>query len=258
MLIGLDIGSSNTKIVLMDEDKNIIEKHLIPSKSDWMNVLENMPLSKVTEIKAVGGGASFIDGDLFNIPVTKVPEFEAVIKGGQYLTGENNCIVVCLGTGTSFSYSSNGIIEHIGGSGIGGGLLDALANYCCKEKDILSFLELAKNGDFSKIDLQIQDISLTDIGSLYADATAANMAKLNFNSSKEDIAIGICNLVFQNVGVMSVIADKKYNTGKAIVVGTLANCEAANKCLSGVEKLFNFKFIVPEDSAYAVAIGALL
>ncbi len=257
MIIGIDFGSTTTKIVLMD-GMNVIENYRIEKDDSYEAVLKSMDLSKVTKIMAVGAGASFIDGDILGIKTEKVEEFQAVALGGFFLSGLEECIVVSLGTGTSFLYVNKEMREHAGGTGIGGALLAALAKTGQDITNVNEFLELAKKGDINNSDLLIKDISKIDIGSLYGDVTAANMAKIDKNSAPCDYAYGVCNLVFQNVGVMAVMADKLYKTGNIVVMGSIGQSDIAKKCFGEVGKLFNYNFIVPENAVYGVAIGAVL
>lgn len=257
MVIGIDFGSSMTKFVVV-ENGTIIHQSRIPHSEDYMEYLKQLHPEKASKIMICGAGASFIDNNILDIPTEHVTEFDALAYGGRHLSGLDECLVIGLGTGTSFLYVNSEKEVHLGGSGIGGALLTTLAKNCCGYTDIEAFLDLAAKGDLSKADLQIRDISKTDIDNLYADATAANMAKLNENSSLSDYATGICNLVFQNVGVMAYLADGAYHTGHAVVIGTLASCEAARRFLGLVTDLFHIEFILPDNASYGVAIGAAL
>lgn len=257
MKIGIDFGSTMTKFAIYD-GKQITHKSYIKRNDDWKEYLKQFDLSQVSNIAICGSGASFIDEDIFGIPTTHIEEFDAIASGVHYLTDLKECIVVCLGTGTSFMYINQKDKIHLGGSGMGGALLTTLARNCCGCDDIESFLKLALDGDLKKADLQIADISSTDIDNLYADATAANMAKIDNNTTPCDYAAGICNLVFQNVGVMAFLADNAYKTGRAVVLGTLACSDAGKRYLGYVSDLFHIDFILPEDAPFGCAIGAVL
>ena len=256
MYLGIDFGSTTTKIVLMDEGK-VIDKKRIEREASYEEALGQMDLSKVTKIMAVGTGASYIEGDILGIPTVKVDEFKAVALGGHFLSGFEECMVVSLGTGTSFVYVNSDRREHAGGSGIGGALLNALARYGGYE-DVNEFMELADKGDISRSDLLIRDISKTEVDGMFGDVTVANMAKINKDSAPEDYAFGACNLVFQNVGVMAVMADRPYKTGKIVIMGSIGRSAVAKRCFDAVGNLFGYTFTVPEDAVYGVAIGAIL
>lgn len=257
MIIGIDFGSTTTKIVLMDNRK-ILEKYRIEKYESYEDILDSMDLSKVSKIVIVGAGASFIEGDIKGIHTECVEEFKAVASGGRYLSGLEKCMVVSLGTGTSFINADRDKCEHAGGCGIGGALLHSMSLFGLGMDNVNEFTNLALKGTAENADLLIKDISKSNIGTLFDNVTVANMAKINKESSPEDYAFGACNLVFQNVGVMAVMADKPYGTGKIVVMGSVGRTQIARQCFDAVGQLFGYEFIVPEESVYGVAIGAAL
>lgn len=257
MILGIDFGSTTTKFVLMD-GTDVLYMNRIRKEESYLDEIKKMDLSKITCIAIVGAGASYIEGDILGIPTQKVEEFKAVALGGHFLSKYDECMVVSLGTGTSFMYVSYNKQEHAGGSGIGGGLLSMLAKERMPKESLDDFFELAKNGSIEKSDLLIKDISKESIGGLLADVTVANMAKLTKDSTKEDYAFGVCNMVFQNVGVMAVMADGLYKTKKVVVMGTIAQSDVCKSCLKVVGDLFGYDFLVPENTGFGVAIGAVL
>lgn len=257
MILGIDFGSTTTKIVLMDNLK-VVETYRIENYESYEEILGKMDLSKVEKIMTVGAGASFIEGDVMGIPTEYVEEFKAVALGGYFLSGYEECMVVSLGTGTSFMYINKDKREHAGGTGIGGALLHSLAKFGLGMDNVREFLELGNKGKLENADLLIKDISKVDIGELYGDATAANMAKINKDSSPEDYAFGVCNLVFQNVGVMAVMADRPYGTKKIVIMGSIGDSDVARRCFNPVGDLFGYEFFIPKDAVYGVAIGAIL
>ena len=258
MIVGIDFGSSLTKMIFFDKNK-IIDKRITNSHTtEYIDLLKEVGLEKIEKIAICGAGSSYIDNDILGIPTFLADEFTADVKGAQYLSGLTNCMVVSLGTGTTFLYANEDKIEHAGGSGMGGALLSALCKMKYDDLSIQGFLDLGNKGDMCKADIMIKDIAKDHINDLYADVTAANMGKVDKHTSLEDYAAGVCNLVFQNVGVMTYLASKGYPTNKAIVLGTMASCAACRKFLDLVGALYNFEFIIPEDSGYATALGAVL
>ena len=257
MIIGIDFGSSMTKFAVI-ENGTITHTSRIAHGEDYLAYLQTLNPESASKIMICGAGASYISEDILGIPTIHVEEFDALASGGRFLSGLDECLVIGLGTGTSFLHVTKDKTTHLGGSGIGGALLTTLAKNCCGYTDVDAFLELAVKGDLAKADLQIRDISKTDIDNLYADATAANMAKINENTAPCDYATGIANLVFQNVGVMAFLADGAYHSGHAVVMGTLANCEVARRYFGMVTDLFHIEFILPDNASYGCAIGAAL
>lgn len=257
MIIGIDFGSTLTKIVLMDEF-NILETESIENGKSYTDIIRKFDLANVSKIMITGAGASYIDEDIENIPTEHVDEFKAAAVGSYRLAGVDECLVVSLGTGTSFTYVNRERIEHTGGSGIGGALLSALGNISLGINDNRELLKLAAGGKLENSDLLIQDISKGDIDNLTGKVTVANMAKLTKTSEPADLAFGSCYMVFQNVGVMAVLAARPFGTKNIVVMGTLAQNDLARDTFNGVGNLFGYKFIIPENVKYGVAIGAAL
>lgn len=257
MILGIDLGSSTTKLVLMDGER-IVEKQRIPHGEPVEPIIRKMGPKKIEKIRIVGAGASFIEGNILDIPTERVTEFKAIAKGGAYLSGLSKCLVVSLGTGTAFVHSDGENSEHAGGTGMGGASLVAFARYGLQMEDAKEFMELAENGDIHRAELLIGDISKTDIGSLFANATAANMAKIDKDSRPEDYAFGVCNMIFQNIAVMAVMADRPWQTGKIVVMTSVGQTAFARRCFKEVGELYHYDFLVPEDSVFGVAIGAVL
>lgn len=256
MFLGIDFGSTTTKIVLMDNYR-IVSKYRIGREESYEDVLKSLDLSKIEKIMIVGTGASDIDGDIMGIPTVKVDEFRAVGLGGYFLSGLDECMVVSLGTGTSFVYVNRDKREHAGGCGIGGALLSSMAKYA-GYSDVNEFMEIADKGDINNADLLVKDISKTPIDGMLGDVTVANMAKVSKDSRPEDYAFAACNLVFQNIGVMAVMADRVYGTKKVVIMGSIGRSHVAKRCFDAVGDLFGYEFIVPEESLYGVAVGAIL
>jgi len=255
--VGLDMGSSTTKIVFM-ENGSIVDKARIERGESYEAILESRGLENIDKIVTVGAGSSFLEGDVLGIKTLHVEEFQAIARGGSYFFDSDSCLVVSLGTGTCFIYADRDKITHAGGCGMGGALLASLADYGLGMKNVNEFMELGAQGKLENSDLQIRDISKSNIDTLYGEVTVANMAKITKDSAPCDYACGVCTLVFQNVGVMAVMADKAFNSKKIVVLGSVANSQIARDSFAGVGKLFGVNFIIPDDSVYAVAVGAVL
>ena len=145
IVLGIDIGSSATKIVAMDESK-IILNSLKVSASDPVTAMygaigkllceERMQIADVEAVMLTGMGASYVEGDVYGLPTTKVTEFDALGTGGLYLTGLEETVVGSIGTGTVFVYAGPEGIWHIGGSAVGGGTLVGLSSRLFGIRDV--------------------------------------------------------------------------------------------------------------------------
>ena len=174
------------------------------------------------------------------------------------MSGKEEALVVSLGTGTAFVRAGRLGCVHIGGSGVGGGTLAGLSWHIFHENDHGAMARLAEQGDLSKVDLMISDICTNEVGTLPSHITASNFGKITSAASKEDIAMGLVNMVFQTVGMLSVFALKNDKVKDVVLTGSLANMSLAPKIMSVVEEISDVKFFIPENATFATAIGAAL
>ncbi|MEZ4508159.1 MAG: hypothetical protein R2881_00425 [Eubacteriales bacterium] len=59
---------------------------------------------------------------------------------------------------------------------------------------------------------KLKDVFEGTISHLTPSTTVANMSKLSDQSTREDVAAGLCNMIFQSIGVMAVFAAKRHLT----------------------------------------------
>jgi type II pantothenate kinase len=163
-----------------------------------------------------------------------------------------------MGTGTAFISADESGVEHIIGSGVGGGTLLGLSNRMTNVRDFQMFTELAETGDLGHIDLTIGDISRKEIPGLSSDTTASNFGKVNDTATSSDIALGIVNLVFQSVGTAAVLSAKLKNISQIVFTGNLTLVSQGKRVLGAFSKLYGVDIIVPEHAEFATAIGAAL
>jgi type II pantothenate kinase len=77
-------------------------------------------------------------------------------------------------------------------------------------------------------------------------------------ATKEDIAIGIINLTYQVIGMVSVFAAKSKNNDTVVVTGNGSNNPIGQKILTNISQTYKIDFEFPVDAEYATAIGAAL
>ncbi len=266
LIVGLDIGGTTTKIIGYENGNlfgfvRVKASDPFTSASGGLGKFLNVigkDLSDVEEIHATGVGASQLSGDIFGCSTQIVPEFDCVGLGGLYLAGLKEAIVVSMGTGTSIVAARAKQVEHIIGTGVGGGTLQGLAERMLNVKDFETISALADQGDLSMVDLTIGDITTQDIPGLTPDATASNFGKLEDLARSEDIAAGIVNLVFQSVGTASVLAARLQSLDHIVITGNLSQLPFGETILDGFSRLYNVSFYIPEHAEFATAIGASL
>ena len=267
IVLGIDIGGSTTKIAGYLESGQRIgtlrveASDRLTSRSGAIgNFLStrSIALNDVACFVITGVGAALVEGDIYGIRTERIDEFVAIGNGGLALSGKEEALVVRLGTGTAFVRAGRLGCVHIGGSGVGGGTLAGLSWHIFHESDHGAMARLAEQGDLSKVDLMISDICTNEVGTLPSHITASNFGKITSAASKEDIAMGLVNMVFQTVGMLSVFALKNDKVKDVVLTGSLANMSLAPKIMSVVEEISDVKFFIPENATFATAIGAAL
>ena len=267
IIIGIDVGGSTTKIVGYYENGKLIGRQRVEAADPLTSaygalgkfINENkLQLKQVKQIVLTGVGSSLFQQDIYGIPACKVDEFEAIGLGGLALSKKKEALVISMGTGTAFVRADQKGIQHIGGSGVGGGTVLGLGGRLCNARSFDTVVELAAKGNLKKVDLNIADISSGDISTLTAEVTASNFGKMADGIKPEDLAGGVLNMVFQTIGMMAVFACRQDSIKDVVVTGTLSTVPAAKTLFKQVERLYKIKFMIPPHSIYATATGAAL
>jgi type II pantothenate kinase len=272
MIIGIDIGSTTTKAVAIPAEPAGINaaggliKKVKAKASDAVAsatgafgklVVENgIKLSGIERIKITGAGAGKIKDDLFGIPTEWVDEITAIGIGGMFLSKKENIIITNIGTGTAIIDAKRSGISHLGGSGVGGGTILGLAKRLLPTAEFNGVMDLAERGNLNQVDLLLEDIMDTDISFLNKQSTASNFGKMLDTAGGEDIALGILNLVFQVIGMLSVFAAKSKNTDRVVITGNGSNNHIGKGILEAIAGMYHIHFEYPADAEYTTAIGA--
>jgi len=264
LIIGIDIGSTTTKAVSVENGK--LTGNIKTKASDAVTaatgafgkiVMENgIKINAIDRIAITGAGASKIKENIFGIPTGYVSEIDAIGIGGMFLSGMNNIIITNIGTGTVIIEAGDKKISHFGGSGIGGGTILGLAKKLLSTAEFCDIMNLAKTGKLNQVDLLLGDITDTSISFLNKESTASNFGKMLDTATPGDISLAIINMVYQVIGVLSVFAARARNTSCVIVTGNGSNNQIGQKVLTDVSAMYGVKFIYPENAEYTTAIGA--
>jgi type II pantothenate kinase len=272
VIIGIDIGSSTTKTVSVEGGK--LARKIKTRAADAVTsatgalgklLLENdIGISDIQGIAITGAGASRIKNDIFGIPTRRIDEIEAIGTGGIFLAetwggvkpGWNSIIIANVGTGTAIIEAGKDGITHLGGSGVGGGTIQGLAKKLLPTSDFNSILELAEKGDLDQVDLLLKDITETDISFLNRETTAANFGKMLGSAGSADMALGILNMVYQVIGMLSVFAARSKNLDRVIVTGNGSNNPIGKQVLKIITGMYGIRFEHPPDAEYTTAMGA--
>jgi type II pantothenate kinase len=266
MVIGIDIGGSTTKIVGLEN--NIIINPIKVKATDAVTSTfgafgkfiseNNLRLENIEKIMITGVGSSYIKTDLYHLPTGKVDEFISIGLGGLHLSNLENAIIVSMGTGTAFVKANQSEISHMGGTGVGGGTLLGLSQLMLNMRDFDNIVDLAKDGDLSKIDLTIGDISKDLLKGLPAETTASNFGKISDLATKSDIALGIINTVCQTIAMLSIFASRLEGGNDVVLIGNLTTIEQVHSIFKSLENTFKINFHIPNYAEFATALGAAL
>ena len=258
-IISIDIGTSSTKII--EFKNNEITNKAIYSNGNNEKILDDFinrnNINDIEYIVTTGIGAG--KGKVYkSIPIKTVSEFEAIAEGGKILSKKEEILIASIGTGTAFIRVSGNRIKHLGGTGVGAGTLTNLCNSLAEVSNLNEIIELAKDGDLKNIDLRIGDVTNQEIETLPKYLTLANFGNLNQDAKKEDLVLGIINMVFEVIGMMSVFCLKNDTIKEVILIGNVVTIPRVKEILEKIEITQGIRFIIPENPEYIVAIGAIL
>lgn len=121
-------------------------------------------------------------------------------------------------------------------------------------------IEYAEEGSLDNIDLKIKDMTADDsLTALSRDLTAANFGNVSDLCTKNDIAIGILNLVFETVAMVSVFAARSVGVSDIVLTGSITQLALCRKKFEELNAMnYGVKFHVPERSRYATVIGTAI
>ena len=273
-IIGRDVGGSTTKIVGFDvsgDSPKLIPPMLVMATDQLTSIygafgkftLENeIALTDIDSILMTGVGADYINEPIYSLKCRKVDEFSSIGRGGLYLSGLDEAIVVSMGTGTALIHAKKcgDDIEttYLGGTGVGGGTIVGLSRKMLGIDDISHLETLCDGGNLDKVDLRIKHLSNKAYENMNADLTASNFGNLSDLANKHDIALGLCNMVAETIGMIAVFAARSYNIKDIVLLGNLTTISTINEAILNFNRLFGMNFITPDMAQYGTVIGAAL
>lgn len=262
--VGIDAGGSLVKIAYEESGVFHYKKYPIrelTSALEWIKMVA--PNAKVA---LTGGKAAFMKDQFF--PEGKIfPEFDSTCEGAMFLLKEakidttKKLVIVNIGTGTSWFVAENNNYTRIFGSGIGGGTLMGLGALLTGETDFIKLVELASKGNKGNVDLLVKDIYYPQEPPIDGNLTASNFAKgvINPNSSKEDKAAAVINMIGETLVLLSMQAVTAFHADRLVYIGsTLAGNEPLKQCLSSYKKMVGIDHVFLDHGEYCGALGALL
>ncbi len=264
--IGIDIGSSTTKIVAFEEER-MLTPMVVRADSQVASLYgafgrylyeNSLDLQDVSEVFITGVGSKEVDKPVYGRPTFKVDEFEATGTGGYYLTDKKEVIVVSMGTGSFFVKVTEDEMKHLGGVGLGGGTICGLSSIMLNTDDIHEIAALSRKGDVTKIDLRVGDLSKKKLPGLNLEVTASNFGKADSQSKTEDVAAGIVHMVIENICQTAILASVNTGIKDYILIGGLTKFLECQEITEAFKNLWDVEITIPQYSDYATAIGAVI
>lgn len=267
ILLGVDLGSTTTKLVALQEDgvllavqqnKNHSSAMALPAMVEQFMQDQHLERAQIERILLTGVGSLKTFGDLLELPTDRIDEFKAIGYGAQTLSYNDHVIAVSMGTGTAFVRANGDDLQHIGGSGVGGGTILGLAKLLGKGDDYQAILHEAQKGSYTKVDLLVEDLISQHISTLPAHLTAANFGNLRKKANDADVLAGIINMVLQTIGMLAVFACRNDEIKTVVFTGSLTTVPQVEEVFPVLQSLYQLQLIVPPYAVYATAIGAVV
>lgn len=247
--IGLDVGSTTIKCIVLDENNNIIYSDY---KRHYSHIKDNI-IAKLLELKekniikkdaciAISGSAGMGIADGAHIPF--VQEVYATRIAANELIPGTDCIIELGGEDAKILFLTDGMEVRMNGSCAGGtgAFIDQMATLL--------------NVDITEINgLATQHQKLYSIASRCGVFAKSDIQPLlNQGASKSDIAASIFYAVVnQTIGGL---AQGREITGKVAYLG--GPLTFLSELKNSFDKVLNTEGLCPENSLYYVAIGAAL
>ena len=269
IIVGIDVGGSTTKIVGFDGER-LLAPQLVKANDPVASFYggfgkftsdNNISLSDIEKVMITGVGSSFLGNNIYGLETVRVDEFVANGRGGLYLSGIDEAVIASMGTGTAFVYanSKTGEYTHLGGTVVGGGTLVGIADKLLGIRSAQHVAELALGGNIKNVDLMISDITERGMGpNLSVETTASNFGKVSDLASREDIALGLVNMVFETIAMMAIFSARMKKIKDIVLIGNLSVLPQAEEIFAKLRDMFGVNIIIPKSSAYGTVIGAAL
>lgn len=273
VVIGIDVGGSTTKIVGFEKKRDgwtLVEPQVVRANDPLTATYgafgkftdeNNLKISDISKVMMTGVGASHVKRNLYGLDCERVAEFDSIGRGGLYLSGLSEALVVSMGTGTAIVHAkADGAMTYLGGTGVGGGTLMGLSKLLVNAESIEHIAELADGGNLENVDLRIKDMTASDsLSDLSRDLTASNFGKVSDIAEKSDIALGIMNMVFETVGMVSIFAARSVGVQNVILTGNVTQFEYCKRKFDEFNGMnYGVNFVLPSRSRFGTVIGAAL
>ncbi|MCI5997885.1 MAG: acyl-CoA dehydratase activase [Peptoniphilaceae bacterium] len=245
--VGIDIGSTASKIIVLNENKNkILHKKLMPSGwnsketsekiKEWLNSIGYT--NENSKVVATGYGR-------ISVPYANkvVTEITCHAKGVYFLMPKDLTIIDIGGQDTKIIISQNGkVMDFIMNDKCSAGtgkFLEIMANRL--GTSLKEIFDLAKVGN---------EVHISSTCTVFAESEIISL--MGSGTKKEDIAKGVVTSIVRKVVSL---ADRKEKSDIYFLSGGFSKSDYVLELL---EKYLNAKVFTNEDGQFAGALGAAL
>lgn len=289
MKIGVDIGGSLTKIVT---DSGGERGYCLLEHVDGAEVAEALPAAG--EICVAGCGAEDLAKRL-GARARIRDELRSVCAGARLLMREQYgdtkpFVLASVGTGTSVFYVSPEEGTRDSGTGMGGGTITGLGHLLLTTSDFGRIMDLASQGDRTRVDLMVSDLypnaarspvlsALTaanfgraagqrsTTGASRASGTGTRMVStvcaprvsaMGAPAAAADIASAIVQMVVETVAVISIQVARTHRTRTIVIAGSPGSHPVIRRRFGEIGDYLGHEFAFLEHGAFCGALGAIL
>ncbi|PKM46290.1 MAG: 2-hydroxyglutaryl-CoA dehydratase [Firmicutes bacterium HGW-Firmicutes-8] len=249
--VGLDVGSTTVKLIVLDEDDNVVYKKYLRHFSDIKNTISNLfeDAKSVLErnlltIMVTGSGGVKIAQ---NLAVPFIQEVMACINAVKRVLPNTDVAIELGGEDAKITYFGESVEQRMNGTCAGGtgAFIDQMASLL--QTDPAGLNELAKNHkSIYPIASRCGVFAKTDIQPL-----------LNEGAAKEDVAASILQAVV-NQTISGLAQGRPISGNVAFLGGPLHFMSELRERFSDTLKLKGKSVLFPKEAQYFVALGAAL
>lgn len=249
--MGIDIGSTTIKIVVLNHKEEVVYKTYKRHLSDVRNALKNQieearnALKEAKLALAIAGSGGMSLAESFQVPF--IQEVIASTRAIKKYHPETDVVIELGGEDAKITYLNGGVEQRMNGTCAGGtgAFIDQMA--ALLHTDATGLNELSKGSTYIySIAARCGVFAKTDVQPL-----------MNEGACKEDIARSIFHAVV--VQTISALACGRTIKGKvAFLGGPLTFLSELRKQFVNVLELRDEEVIFPEDSEFYVALGTAL
>ena len=267
MKAGMDFGSSLIKVVWKHDDE-----FRFASTADGLiaEIIQQMKDNGVRRVYVAGVGynnsysevlegleVKSKEGDpIMNEKILQAEGTKSLLRDQGY--DPNNCLIVSIGTGTSYTIVRNGeVIPFPIGSSLGGGYIEGLSGFLgVREHERLA--ELAGKG--TPLDMHIKDRIPKTEGTDLGEFVLSNFGKGSDSPRIEDAFASIVSSVavptVQNLILIDMIPDFKVPHNVVYIGSPIKHIPKLRELLEKYTGLIGRKAHFPDKGEFALALGA--